>query len=237
MKKWWILLLICFSLNGQEEEAQPKAQLRDHSVVLIHGFVSSAQSMMPIRKALTCLGFEQYVWEYPSRDQTIQEHACNLIPMLQYVASCKPGVPINFVTHSVGALVLRCALNLSGCPVEAKEGRIVLIAPPNQGSSLGHRFRNFYPAYLVMGDKSGAQLLNFEARDVACLGNFPDKAQLLVIAGYRGNTLFCAPNDGWITVEETALNTPYQFLSFPVSHGRLLSTAAVFCAIRDFFLR
>lgn len=228
MKTWIVLFLLsiqCFAFNGME-----------HTVVCIHGFMTTHRSMQPIEKSLRCMGFRVWNWDYPSRARTIEEHACELVEYLKEIARCHPGEPILFVTHSTGALILRTALNAPTCPEEAKVGRAVLLAPPNQGSRLAHRFRNFEPAKLLLGSKSGWQLMNYGIADIeSCFGYFPSTMQVLVIAGTKGiKVFFCEPNDGFIAIDETALDTPYYWTSFPVKHGDLISFPPVLCCIKGF---
>ncbi|MCH9626559.1 MAG: hypothetical protein S4CHLAM2_01810 [Chlamydiales bacterium] len=227
MKKkllFFLLCFQCFTVCGAEE-----------TVVCIHGFLTTQLSMRPVQQSLKCFGFRACSWDYPSRKRTIEEHACHLVNYLQEIACWHPGETINFVTHSTGALILRAALNRPECPEEAKVGRAALLSPPNQGTSLGHRFRNFWPLKTLMGNKSGWQLLNWNTCDIRDLGSYPSSMQVLVIAGTCGNKIFFKePNDGFLTIDETALETPYYWTSFAYSHGELISAKPVLCCLRKF---
>lgn len=228
MKRWIALFLLsfqCLALN---------AQIRN--VVCIHGFMTTFRSMKPIENSLKCIGFRIWNWDYPSERRTIEQHACALVEYLEQIACSYPGEPIYFVTHSTGALILRAALNIPNCPQEARIGRAALLAPPNQGSRLAYRFRNFEPIQYVMGAKSGWQLMHYDAEDIArCFGSFPPTMQVLVIAGTKGiKIFFCEENDGFIAVDETFLDTPYYWTSFPVKHGDLISCPPVLCCLRTF---
>lgn len=208
-------------------------------VVLIHGFLSSAKSMRDVGCAVRCVGFEPYPFEFDSRKYTICRLSSQLVATLQALAAERPGEPISFATHSIGALILRTALNDPCCPPEAKAGSAVLFAPPNQGSSLARSFRDSFLIRLLMGDKSGAQLMCYTGEEWACFtGPFPSCMPVLVIAGYRGTHLWFngAPNDRFLTLDETALPTPYCYYSFPLSHGALLTNPCALCLTRNFFL-
>jgi len=208
------------------------------TVVAIHGFLSNSYSMKPVRHMLYHSGFDVCMWEYPSRQKFLGEHACHLVTTLQKIACAHPGEPISFVTHSIGALVLRAALNQPGCPQEAKIGRAVLIAPPSQGSSLARSCRSVLPIAIVMGRKAGWQLMHYRPREIACnFGEFPATMRVFVIAGTKGNKIFFdKPNDGYLTVEETYLNTPFYFSAFPINHGNLLKRPEVLYCMRNFLL-
>lgn len=227
MKKAILFLAIVFQLITFD--------LRADTVVGIHGFIANWRSLKPIQHCLEACGFDVCLWDYPSRRRCIEQHAGNLVSVLNQIACNSPGRPIHFVTHSTGGLVLRAALNMPGCPPEAKMGRAVMIAPPNQGSSLARRFSGFIPIQFLMGDRSGGQLMTYDPCEMTVFGNFPPSMDVLVIAGTDGNSLlFNEPNDGYITVNETRLNTPYYYKCFPCSHGALLTSSPVLCSMRTF---
>ncbi len=219
MNKKWLLLLLCIFV-------MPLAA-NERFVVGIHGLMSKADDMNTLKKRLECAGMHVYLMDYPSTDGTICQHANELRSYLLRVAECRPGQPIDFVTHSVGAIILRQALNIEGCPEEAKMGRAVLIAPPNQGSRLAREFHGFLPAHWALGSKIGTELMSYTPCTIQSLGAFPDTMQVLVIAGCRGNSVFFdEPNDGFLTVEETYLETPHYFQLFRLRHGALLTNPA-----------
>ncbi len=205
------------------------------TIVAIHGFVTDWRSMIPVKKTLSPCGFDIFLWEYDSRRKYIEEHAVDLVVALQRIASAYPGRPIHFVTHSIGALILRVAINQFDCPVEAKMGRAVLLAPPNQGSILGRRFKDIWPINMIMGTKSGWELRNYCPREVTCLGEFPESMDLFVIAGTKGNKIFFSTtNDGFVVIPETRLNTPHRFKCFRVSHSNIIKNQRVLCATKKF---
>jgi len=210
-------------------------QIHADTVVGIHGFLGSWRTMKPIKHCLENSGYCVYLWEYPSRKRCFQDHAINLVCRLQEIAYSSPGEPIHFVAHSSGSIILRAALNSPNCPEEARMGRAVLFAPPSQGSSLGRRFKTMPPVQVAMGGRSGGQLLNYTACEMQQFGEFPPSMEVLVLAGTCGNSLlFNVPNDGYVTVEETYLNTPFYFACFPASHGEILKYAPALCCMRNF---
>lgn len=211
-------------------------QAHGDTVVGIHGFITDWRSMKPIEHVLGRCGLNIYLWNYPSRRKCIEQHGWDLVRTLQEIAGCCPGRPIHFVAHSTGALVLRSALCSPHCPMEAKIGRAVLLAPPNQGCGLARYFRDCPPIQFAMGDKSGWELLNYGPWEMAQLGTFPTSMEVLVIAGTKGGTCtwFCEPNDGFLTVKETWLNTPFCLQSYPVTHGDMLKNHCVLCCMKKF---
>lgn len=231
MKKGFLALIFCLQILAQLEA-------KEGTVVALHGIMTDVRSFRPTIKAFQCTDLDVYVFEYPSRRKTFEEHGCGLVNYLQAIACLKPGEPINFVTHSSGALLLRSTLNLEGCPEEAKIGRVVMLAPPNKGSSLARRFRNWLPVRWVLGDRSGCELMNYDACDILeYMGRFPNGMEILVITGNKGRPLlFDEPNDGWVTERETSLEIPYYTEDFPLNHGDLLTSRSVLCAMKQFIL-
>jgi len=228
MKKYILFLVLTFlSLQGFGQE-HPR-------VVCIHGFMVTARSMRMVSRILDCGGAETYVWSYPSRKRTIQEHACHLAYYLQEIAAECPGEPINFVAHSTGGVILRAALNLPECPEEARIGRAVLLAPPNKGAILARRFRDFYPIRLALGTKSGRNLMCWCESDIKALGEYPETMDIMVIAGYRGSTLlFNQPNDGFVTLRETMLDIPHRRIELNISHDQMVTSRSVLSIVENF---
>ncbi len=165
--------------------------------------------MQPMAYAFQREGYEAHSWGYPSRDKTIQEHAGSLVQELQVTAERNPNEPIHFVTHSLGGIIVRAALNHPDCPKEAKIGRAVLLGPPNQGSRFGGTMNNFKPVQKLFGKKAGRELLQGETFDY--IGQFPNSMEVLVIAGTFGWNPFVGElNDGLVGVKESRLKTPHQ---------------------------
>lgn len=206
-------------------------------VVLIHGFMSDGDDMVPIQRQLRCCGLESCIWEYPSKEYTFQCHAARLVEALQKLACECPDEPIHFVAHSSGALVLRCALNSEGCPEEAKVGRAVLLAPPNKGSSLARQFKGNAMVRWTMGNQSGWQLMNLQPCDIPqCFGSFPETMQIFVLSGDKGINMFFQgqQNDEWLAVWETTLETPYWGQTLHLTHSQLLKKNPSLSLIANF---
>ncbi len=114
----YVLFFLLYSFIGLSAE---------EPVYFIHGFMRSYSSMNKMAKAFQKYDYDCYLWDYPSRSYTIEEHAQFLVEELKSCRERYKGVPIHFVTHSLGGLILRAALNHPDCPKEAKIGRAVLL--------------------------------------------------------------------------------------------------------------
>lgn len=215
MRKYILLILFLTQtlvVTGQE------------SVVCLHGFFRSYRCMLPLANRLRDEGLNVFLWDYPSRVKTIEEHADSLVEVLNAIAKENPGEPIHFVTHSLGGIIVRAAMNHPNCPPEAKVGKAVLLAPPNQGAGLARTFRGCPLIQWIFGKKAGQQLLTYTPQDMHKIGQFPETKEVMVIAGKKGNRFFKMPNDGKVTVDETRLNSPHSHHTLHVSHSWIMTS-------------
>lgn len=208
----------------------------DEKIVLIHGFFGASWNLKYHEYMLKKHGLDTILWDYSSREKTIQMHAEDLVTFLQNEAVNHPGQPIHFVTHSMGGLVLRAAINHPKCPLEAKSGRAVLLSPPNQGAMWGRTIGEWKVVSALCQDKSGRELLTQSNFDY--LGEFPLSMQIKVIAGdHSFNPFISVPNDGTVTVEETILNTPHEHETIHQEHHSILLSKKANRLIYEFFIR
>jgi triacylglycerol esterase/lipase EstA (alpha/beta hydrolase family) len=211
----------------------------DGSVFCIHGFFRTSRCMLPMGRALKREGLRPYLWAYPSRSRTIEEHAAHLVEDLKSVAAQYPNRPIHFVTHSLGGLILRATLNHPDCPQEAKCGKALLLAPPNKGSRLARQLHGCPLFRFVFGDKSGKQLLTYGEEEINQLGHFPEGMKVCIIAGNKGNKIahnwLKESNDGKVAVSETHLSTPHHHLTYYVTHTWIMTHKKTLQFARAFF--
>lgn len=100
-------------------------------VVLVHGVASHRSVLWPIAYRLWCDGFRAETWTYITFFRSIESHADRFAAYLSTKLANEPKV--HFVAHSMGAIVVRAALNR----IEpSRIGRVVLLAPPNAGSPI-----------------------------------------------------------------------------------------------------
>lgn len=232
MKKYLLILIIfqTLLLNGQEG-----------SVVCLHGFFRSYRCMIPLGNAMRNEGLRVYLWDYPGRKRTIEQHAACLVEVLNAIAKESPGKPIYFVTHSLGGLILRAALNHPDCPPEAHLGRAVLLAPPNKGAALARMFHSCPMARWIFGNRAGQQLMTYTEKEIGDLGEFPQGMEVMVIAGNEDNCFskmwITEPNDGKVTIEETKLTTPHHHHILPVSHRWIMTSRESMALTKKFLLK
>lgn len=228
MKRLILLLLIFFLAVSVQIHSSS-----DRILVTVHGFLGSPWNL----DLLTSVYDEDtqvIPWGYPSRAKLIQEHGKDLVVKLKSLAEQNPGKPIDFLTHSMGGLVLRAAINQPDCPIEAKIGKAVLLGPPNQGSAWGRFLGQIALVEAIAKAEAGRQLLTEE--NFEFLGQFPESCRVLVIAGHLSlNPFLKGPNDGLVFVEETRLNTPHKLITIDAGHVTMLLSQQVASLAKQFF--
>ncbi|MDA0705561.1 MAG: alpha/beta fold hydrolase [Proteobacteria bacterium] len=186
-------------------------------VVLIHGLNRSWRAMQPMAEALREAGFSTVNVDYPSQAGSIEI----LAPMAvdTGLADCREAGAdrIHFVTHSIGGILLRYAHQASPIP---ELGRVVMLAPPNQGSEVIDITRN-WPTTEIFAGEAGLQLGTDPDSIPRQLG--PIDFELGVIAGTGSVNFFMSamlpePNDGKVSVASTRIDGMTDFLIVDNSH-------------------
>lgn len=103
-------------------------------VVMTHGIASTRFLLVPLAARLRRAGFATRLYGYPSLWWSNRTFGRRLASMLRRVADRYERV--HLVVHSMGGIVARCALEEE---LPDNFGRVVQIAPPNQGSHMATR--------------------------------------------------------------------------------------------------
>lgn len=203
-------------------------------VVLLHGLARTKGSMRGMDRALRQAGFETWAKTYPSRRSTIAEAARAVADWLAEEAA---GRPLYAVTHSLGGILIRHMAD-----PRLSWRRIVMLAPPNQGSHLASRlqesglFRWFYgPAGVELADPTGWP---------------PPPAPFMVVAGTQRLALINPtswtaaaafpdgePHDGTVAVSETQLEGMSAFVTVDATHTWIMNDDRAQTATIEFLRR
>ncbi|OED41139.1 hypothetical protein AB833_10295 [Chromatiales bacterium (ex Bugula neritina AB1)] len=194
-------------------------------VVLIHGLARTSGSMKPLVKPLQKAGFEVVNVNYPSRHKTVEELAPLAVRELGY-KQCSPTANVHFVTHSLGGILVRYFLEHNDF---LSLGRVVMIAPPNQGSQVVDKLRDVPGFYLINGP-AGMQLGTDKQSIPRQLGAVD--FTLGVIAGTRTlnpllSQLLPNPDDGKVSVENTRVEGMADFIQLPYTHTFIMQADEV----------
>lgn len=189
-------------------------------VILLHGLARTSDSMKEIEKHLTSEGYFVVNHNYGSRKNNIQTLALGEIPIA--LGKCKSTGKINFVTHSLGGIVLRQYLSTNSIE---NMGRAVMLGPPNKGSQVVDKLKNI-PGYKLINGPAGMQLGTDSLSVPYLLGraNF----EVGIIAGTKSinlilSTMLPNPDDGKVSVENTKLEGMADHITVPVSHPFIMN--------------
>jgi triacylglycerol lipase len=210
----------------------PISETHADCVVLLHGLARTARAMNEMEEALAKDGYKVANVSYPSREYTIEE----LAPMAieSGLEQCGDDSPkIHFVTHSLGGILVR--YYYSDNDVE-RVGRVVMLAPPNQGSQVADSLGDM-PGYDWLNGPAGSQLGKGEDSVPLALGtpNF----EFAVIAGNRSidplsSAILENPDDGKVSVEDTKLEGMRDFRLIEVSHAYIMQNEEVIGLVKRF---
>ena len=205
---------------------QPLSAAAEECVILLHGLVRNSGSMGEMEESLREAGFVVANIDYPSRDTTIDQLAG--IAVTEGLEQCqsKSATPVNFVTHSLGGILVR--YYLSNHEV-ADLGRVVMLGPPNHGSEAVDHLRDV-PGFEFVNGPAGLQLGTEGDAFVKQMGGVD--FELGVIAGTRSinpvtSPILPGPDDGTVSVASTRIDGMCAFLAIPTTHTFMMNNNTV----------
>jgi hypothetical protein len=193
-------------------------------IILLHGLIRARDSMDSMDKYLRGhIAGSVLNMTYASTRDTLAHHAEALHRVL---ANIPTECDISFVCHSMGNLVVRRFFHRWQDP---RITRVVMLAPPNQGSALATMFHD-YQLYETVWGISGQEI-------TAGFGVLKTKlavppCEFGIIAGVYSNKiiqnhLLEGANDLVLTVAETKLGGARDFREVTATHTRIMAKADV----------
>ena len=231
LKVFFLLFILLHSSFPVFAQSAPVTS--SECIILLHGLARTSSSMSAMAERLQANGYIVINVDYPSRHkkiETLSELAVN--EGLKFCRKDKAN-RIHFVTHSLGGILVRYYLSLNNIP---ELGRVVMLAPPNQGSKVVNEF-SWMPGYEMLNGPAGYQLGTDEKSIPLELG--PADFELGIIAGdYTINlilsTAFDEPNDGKVAVKDTKLEGMKDFLVVHRSHPFIMQADEVIDQVLHF---
>lgn len=193
-------------------------------VVVLHGLGLGKWAMQRVAKTLEAENYRVINLSYESRKIPLEKLVSTWLPeqlQAHEVSLTSDHAPLHFVTHSMGGIVLRGWLK-SRPEVPPNLKRVVMFAPPNQGSSLVDRIGT-WKAFKISTGVNGVRLSTAADSYPRQIGPWPEGPELGIIAGDSPiNPLLAywtgGPGDGKVRVTETKLNGMTDHIVMPYSH-------------------
>lgn len=197
-------------------------------VILLHGLARSYSSMQILEQRLANNGFYPVNLGYPSTEHGIEVLADIAIkPALE---RCPAGAAVNFVTHSLGGILVRQYLSERHIP---QLGRVVMLGPPNRGSEVVDRLGGWPGFHFINGD-AGLQLGTNTLSLPNSLG--PARFNVGIIAGNKTinwvlSALIPGPDDGKVSIGRTVLEGMNDHITMPVTHTFMMNNEQVIAQV------
>jgi pimeloyl-ACP methyl ester carboxylesterase len=205
---------------------------RGEVVVVLHGLGSGRWAMHSLTKHLRDQGFTVIEFGYSTTSGGVAEHAAALAKVL---ADQTGAEKIHFVAHSLGNLVVRHYLADHAESPDPRVGRMVMLAPPNQGAAAAKTWARSKAMTRTLGP-----VLKELGPDWKTLApKLATPTEFAIIAGGMGNdygfnVVLDGDDDGTVRVEETRLEGATESLVVPSLHSLIVYRDDVFAATTNF---
>ena len=185
-------------------------------LVLLHGIARTRHSLWPVARAGRVRGYTVASIGYPWRTGSIEELSAIVAAR---IAIAFPEGKLDFVTHSMGGIILRVA-TARGLISPDRIHRAVMLAPPSRGSELAEMLREQRLFRWVYGP-AGQQLGTGAESTPLTLPPLPFECG--VIAGGhtfvpRADRIFEGPTDGRVSVARTRADGMADFMVVDRGH-------------------
>ncbi len=195
-------------------------------VLLLHGMARTSRSMAVMESRLTKAGYVVRNVGYPSREHRLDTLARMAIGGGLLQLSGQECSRVHIVTHSLGGILVRAYLASDSIP---NLGRVVMLGPPNQGSEVADRLKD-WSLYQMINGPVGQQL----GTDPGSPPNTLDSArfEVGVIAGdlsinWINSQMLPGSDDGKVTVQATRLKGMKDHIVIHSTHPMMMRNKAV----------
>ncbi len=183
---------------------------------MVHGIARTYRSMRSLAKFLKSKGYPVLNVDYPSTRVSLEslvEHIYKQVAEFNRDTQRK----IHFVGYSLGGLMVRGLIDRYR---PSNLGRVVQLAPPNQGSEVADFWKNNFLFKWIFGP-AGQELGAREKSFARILG--PVDFELGIIAGNRtwdpiSSAMIQGPDDGKVSVASTKVSGFTDHIVIPATH-------------------
>lgn len=230
-----VIAIAFFTSLGACSGAEPVGKKHaGECVVLLHGLARSSLSMERMKWFLEDSGYRVANIDYPSRDFEIDQLAVLAIEAgLSQCAEMGTVERIHFVTHSLGGILVRVYFAKHELDTL---GRVVMLAPPNQGSKAVDELQD-WPGFEWLNGPAGFQLGKGEESVPLQLGK-PDFEFAVIVGDESIDPVTSAvledPDDGRVSVSDTYLEGMQDFRLVGASHAFIMQKSEVFELVKGF---
>lgn len=196
----------------------------EEHVVLLHGLIRSASSMDKVARSLETEGYTVHNIDYPSTKDRIETLAADLHQRI--LRQTEGAAKIHFVTHSMGGILVRHIQKSTPLP---NIGRVVMLAPPNQGSEVVDKIGQTW-AFKKLNGPAGQQLGTSPEGFIAQLG--PVDFDCAVITGDRSinwinSCLIPGPDDGKVSLQSARVDGMRAYKVVHATHPMIMKNGNV----------
>ncbi|PHS14895.1 MAG: hypothetical protein COA86_14570 [Kangiella sp.] len=205
----------------------------NQQVIVLHGLGRSPRSMKKLESCLIREGFNVFNIGYPSHFDDFESILSQLISSVK--AQINPDLPVHFIGHSFGGLMIRGLLAnreqwLEKGTTCLDNSRCVMLGTPNKGTSIA-KFMTEHPILKHLTPKVSIELVP----NSQLIANLPEPSiETGIIAGNKPFTPWIpvtwfykkasanAPGDGVVEISSTQCSNMSDFLVMPLHHSFMM---------------
>jgi pimeloyl-ACP methyl ester carboxylesterase len=197
------------------------SKMKKKVVILIHGLCRSPYSFLMMKKFLEKHGYTVVLFSYNSIKYSIYKLADKFTEFLYYTSD-KFKLPLNIVSHSMGGILTRIALGNIDNKNSISIGRIVMLAPPNNGAKAADKFLQYLPPSRILRPLKDLRTTSDSPIHQVYI---PSNYEIGIIAGSL---------DAKVSISESHLPTEKEHLIVNSAHTFIMNSTTVKKAVLTF---